>query len=55
MYTQLTDISTYKKSGSFEMMRWAEMWDDVGGKLKRVKFGFEAHKNLLTGLRIGMF
>jgi hypothetical protein len=27
------------------MMRRPEMWDDdVGGKLKRVKFGFEAHK-----------
>jgi hypothetical protein len=40
------------------MMRRPEMWDDddddVGGKLKRVKFGFHAHKNL-TGLRIGMF
>ena len=38
------------------MMKRPEVWDDdVGGKLKRVKFGFEAHKNLLTGLRIGMF
>jgi hypothetical protein len=39
------------------MMKRPEMWDDddVGGKLKRVKFGFETHKNLLTGLRTGMF